>query len=162
MPQQQADALALVAETALHHGIDPGAPGERYQVVVHVDLPVLTDPDAPGQSVLDDGAHVSAETAQRLACDASRVVMRHVRMAGSSKSVRGREPFRRRCGARCIIAIADAASPAVGYGSAKVITSATGLTEGPPRSRISLCSVVDTTAPSTRRDTRSSVTPVES
>jgi hypothetical protein len=38
MPQQQADALALVAETALHHGIDPGAPGERYQVVVH-DLP---------------------------------------------------------------------------------------------------------------------------
>ena len=37
MPQQQADALALVAETALHHGIDPGAPGERYQVVVHVD-----------------------------------------------------------------------------------------------------------------------------
>src|SRR5881628_3366695 len=28
MAQQQADALALVAETALHHGIDPGAPGE--------------------------------------------------------------------------------------------------------------------------------------
>ena len=77
MPQQQADALALVAETALHHGIDRGAPGERYQVVVHVDLPVLTDPDAPGQSVLDDGAHVSGETAQRLACDASRVVMQH-------------------------------------------------------------------------------------
>ena len=53
MPQQQADALALVAETALHHGIDPGAPGERYQVVVHVDAPVLADADAPGQSVLD-------------------------------------------------------------------------------------------------------------
>src|SRR5438477_7628605 len=77
MPQQQADALALVAETALHHGIDPGAPGERYQVVVHVDAPVLADADAPGQSVLDDGAHGSAETSQRLACDASRVVMRH-------------------------------------------------------------------------------------
>jgi len=77
MPQQQADALALIAETALHHGIDPGAPGERYQVVVHVDAPVLADADAPGQSVLDDGAHVSAETSQRLACDASRVVMRH-------------------------------------------------------------------------------------
>jgi 5-methylcytosine-specific restriction endonuclease McrA len=77
MPQQQADALALVAETALHHGIDPGPPGERYQVVVHVDAPVLADADAPGQSVLDEGAHVPAETAQRLACDASRVVMRH-------------------------------------------------------------------------------------
>src|SRR5438477_12494637 len=36
MAQQQADALALVAETAFHHGIDPGASGERYQVVVHV------------------------------------------------------------------------------------------------------------------------------
>src|SRR5882724_5486216 len=77
MTQQQADALALLAETALHHGLDPGTPGERYQVVVHVDAPVLADPDAPGQSVLEDGARVSAETSQRLACDASRVVMRH-------------------------------------------------------------------------------------
>src|SRR5437660_4654188 len=79
MAQQQADALALVAETALHHGIDPGAPGERYQVVVHVDAPVLADPDAPGQSVLEDGVRGSAETSQRLACDASRVVMQHGR-----------------------------------------------------------------------------------
>jgi hypothetical protein len=77
MEQQQADALALLAETALHHGLDPGAPGERYQVVVHVDAPVLADPDATGQSVLEDGVRVSAETSQRLACDASRVVMRH-------------------------------------------------------------------------------------
>src|SRR5882672_2474758 len=77
LPQQQADALALVAETALHHGIDPGAPGERYQVVVHVNAPVLADPDAPGQSVLEDGTHISAETSRRVACDASRVVMRH-------------------------------------------------------------------------------------
>src|SRR5881398_2293951 len=79
MAQQQADALALLAETALHSGIDPGAPGERYQVVVHVDAPALADPDAPGQSVLEDGTHVSAETSRRLACDASRVVMRHGR-----------------------------------------------------------------------------------
>jgi hypothetical protein len=77
--QQQADALALVAETALHHGIDPGAPAERYQVVVHVDAPALADPDQPGQSVLEDGTHVSAETSRRLACDASRVVMQHSR-----------------------------------------------------------------------------------
>jgi hypothetical protein len=59
--QQQADALALIAETALHHGLDPGAPGERYQVVVHVDAPMLVDPDARGQSVLEDAARVSAE-----------------------------------------------------------------------------------------------------
>ena len=79
MAQQQADALALLAETSLHHGIDPGAPAERYQVVVHVDAPALADPDQPGQSVLEDGAHVPAETSQRLACDASRVVMQHGR-----------------------------------------------------------------------------------
>jgi len=77
MEQRQADALALVAETALHRGMDPGAPGQRYQVVVHVDAAVLANADAPGQSVLEGGARVPAGTSQRLACDASRVVMRH-------------------------------------------------------------------------------------
>ena len=77
LAQQQADALALLAESALHQGLDPGAPGERYQVVVHVDAPVLADAEAPGQSILEDGARVPAGTSQRLACDASRVVMRH-------------------------------------------------------------------------------------
>src|SRR5437867_2455320 len=77
MGQQQADALALLAGTALHDGLDPGAPGERYQVVVHVDAPVLADADQPGQSALEDGEHVSAETSRRLACDAGRVIMRH-------------------------------------------------------------------------------------
>jgi 5-methylcytosine-specific restriction endonuclease McrA len=77
MVQQQADALALLAETALHHGIDPGAPGERYQVVVHVDAEVLADAAQPGQSVLEGGTRVPAGTSQRLACEASRVVMRH-------------------------------------------------------------------------------------
>ena len=61
LAQQQADALALLAETALHHGIGPGAPGERYQVIVHIDAPALEDPDQPGQSVLEGGARVSAE-----------------------------------------------------------------------------------------------------
>jgi 5-methylcytosine-specific restriction endonuclease McrA len=77
MEQQRADALALLAETALHQGMDPGAPGERYQVVVHVDAAVLADADHDGQSVLEDGIRVPAGTSQRLACDASRVVMRH-------------------------------------------------------------------------------------
>jgi 5-methylcytosine-specific restriction endonuclease McrA len=75
--QQQADALALVAETALGQGLDPGPGSERDQVVVHVDAAVLTDPDQPGQSALEDGVHVSGETSRRLACDATRVVMRH-------------------------------------------------------------------------------------
>ncbi len=79
MAQQQADALGLLAETALHHGIDPGAPAERYQVVVHVDAPVLADPAEEGNSALEDGIRISAETSRRLACDASRVVMQHGR-----------------------------------------------------------------------------------
>ena len=76
LAQQRADALALMAETVLHHGLDPGHPGERYQVVVHVDASALADPEQSGQSALENGTHVSAETSRRLACDASRVVMR--------------------------------------------------------------------------------------
>jgi hypothetical protein len=75
--QQQADALGLLAETALHHELDPGAPGERYQVVVHVDDEVLEDPAHEGQTALEEGIRVSAETSRRLACDAGRVIMRH-------------------------------------------------------------------------------------
>jgi 5-methylcytosine-specific restriction endonuclease McrA len=75
--QQQADALVLMAETALHRELDPGAPGERYQVVIHVDAAVLEDREHEGQTALEGGIRISAEISQRLACDASRVVMRH-------------------------------------------------------------------------------------
>jgi len=97
--QQRADALGLLAETALHHELDPGAPGERYQVVVHVDAPVLADADQPGQSVLEGGERVSAETSQRLACDAGVVVMRHDadgRVTGISARTRTISPALRR------------------------------------------------------------------
>jgi len=74
--QIQADALGIIAEAALHHDLDPGSSGGRYQVVVHVDAPALANPDLPGQSVLDEG-HCSAEHSRRIACDASRVLMTH-------------------------------------------------------------------------------------
>ena len=45
--------------------------------LVHVDAPVLAEAEHPGQTVLEDGVRVSAETSQRLACDASRLGMRH-------------------------------------------------------------------------------------
>ncbi len=126
MAQQQADALALLAETALHHELDPGAPGERYQVVVHVDAAVLADPDQPGQSVLEDGARVSAETSRRLACDASRVVMRHdedgrtVEVGARTRTI---PPALRRALHHRDRA---AASRAAGCRSARDITSVTG------------------------------------
>lgn len=72
-----ADALGLVAESALAGGLDPGTRGDRYQVVVHVDAAALPAASEAGSSALDDGTHVSAETCRRLACDAALVVMRH-------------------------------------------------------------------------------------
>jgi hypothetical protein len=82
--QRRADALARVAEWALAGGLDRGTAGDRYQVVVHVDAATLqadsNDGADDGHAVVemgDSGTWVSAETAQRLACDASVVVMRH-------------------------------------------------------------------------------------
>src|SRR5262249_49130231 len=43
----------------------------------HVEAAVLADASQPGQSELEDGTRVPAGTSQRLACDATRVVMRH-------------------------------------------------------------------------------------
>jgi hypothetical protein len=75
--QRRADALGLVAESALASGLDPGSRGDRYQVVVHMDAEVLAAGGESGSSWLADGTGVSAETSRRLACDSARVVMRH-------------------------------------------------------------------------------------
>jgi len=87
--QRRADALGLLAETALSAGLGTGFAGDRYQVVVHVDAPASADhrPQAmaggdcssgAGALELDHGpVYVSAETPRRLACDASVVVMEH-------------------------------------------------------------------------------------
>ena len=77
LDQRRADALGLVAESALASGLDPGSRGDRYQVVVHVDAEVLAPGGEGGASWLADGTHVSAETSRRLACDSARVVMLH-------------------------------------------------------------------------------------
>ena len=75
--QRRADALGLVAESALSADLDAGTSGDRYQVVVHVDADVLPATSDVGQAALDDGVRVSAETSRRLACDAAVVVMRY-------------------------------------------------------------------------------------
>jgi hypothetical protein len=77
MEQRRADAIGLVAESALGAGLDPGSRGDRYQVVVHVDAEALRADGEDGNSCLADGAHVSAETCRRLACGSALVVMRH-------------------------------------------------------------------------------------
>ena len=56
MAQRRADALGLVAESALAGGLDPGSTGDRFQVTVHV--------EADGLSCREVAAvprHVSAE-----------------------------------------------------------------------------------------------------
>ncbi|MPZ19159.1 MAG: DUF222 domain-containing protein [Luteitalea sp.] len=75
----------MLAESALASDLDRGTAGDRYQVVLHVDEVTLKAADGEavasdaGQAVLEDvdGAHVSAETSRRIACDAATVVMRH-------------------------------------------------------------------------------------
>ena len=65
--QRRADALVLLAESALAGGLDPGTAGDRYQVVVHVDAAVLADPAEQGVS-----ASPTAETFPRKRLGASR------------------------------------------------------------------------------------------
>ena len=77
--QRRADALGLIAESALTGHLDRGTAGDRYQVVVHVDADGLADNEDGGPAALDDGIGVPAETSRRIACDASAVVMRHAR-----------------------------------------------------------------------------------
>ena len=75
--QRRADALGLLAESALAADLDRGTTADRYQVVLHVEAG--TGADASPQAVLemdDGGVRVSAETSRRLSCDASVVVMR--------------------------------------------------------------------------------------
>ncbi len=101
----RADALALVAESALKAGLAPGSSGDRYQVVVHVNEDELQAADSGRRVSAETPAHsapttratcthgeelptggawlgaahvpVSAETARRIACDAGKVPMTH-------------------------------------------------------------------------------------
>ena len=73
-PQRRADALALFAESYLKHGFEALSGGERHQIVVHVDAETLREA-TPRRSELEDGPAVAAQTARRLACDASVVTI---------------------------------------------------------------------------------------
>ncbi len=81
--QRRADALGLVAERALAAGFGgedsplSGTRTERYQVVLHVDADTLSEEGDLGQSELEDGTRVSAETSRRIACDAALVGIGH-------------------------------------------------------------------------------------
>jgi hypothetical protein len=65
-----ADALVAMADLALANPDADRSGGDRCQVVVHVDAQTLAA-HADGRCELDEGWPLAAETARRLACDAS-------------------------------------------------------------------------------------------
>jgi hypothetical protein len=71
--QRQADALTLIAESALNADLDRGSAGDRYQVVLHVENPPADVVDGTRHVIdfADGGIGVSAETSRRLTCDST-------------------------------------------------------------------------------------------
>jgi hypothetical protein len=69
-----AQALVALTEAALASDRGSSRGGDRYQVVVHVDADALAG-NAEVACTLDDGPAIAAETARRLACDASLVAL---------------------------------------------------------------------------------------
>jgi hypothetical protein len=67
---RRADALALVAESFLAHGAIDARGADRHQIVVHVAEETLRDRVA-GCCQIEHGPSIAAETARRMACDAS-------------------------------------------------------------------------------------------
>ena len=67
---RRADALDLVAESFLAHGAMEARGTDTHQIVVHVAAETLRD-RAAGCCEFEQGPSMAAETARRLACDAS-------------------------------------------------------------------------------------------
>jgi hypothetical protein len=64
----------MIAESFIQHGPATMSGGDRHQVVVHVSAETLRDHSA-GCCEFEDGPSMSAETARRLACDASVIAL---------------------------------------------------------------------------------------
>ncbi len=71
---RRADALAVLAESFLAHGAEELSGGDRNQIFVHVSAATLRESTA-GRCGLADGPGLAAESARRLACDASIVTV---------------------------------------------------------------------------------------
>lgn len=71
---RRADALAKLAESYVANGSSPLNGGDRHLVHVHVSAETLRHKEA-GCCEIEDGPSIAAETARRLACDASVVAV---------------------------------------------------------------------------------------
>ena len=83
--QRRADALGLVAESALAGGLDPGNPGDRFQVTVHVQADAL--PALPAREPADEAPRVSAETREVSPSPAEPVAPAGPRVAAETREV---------------------------------------------------------------------------
>ncbi len=72
--KRRVEALATLAESFLASGPQELTGGDRQQIVVHVDAETLKHRHA-GRCELEHGPALAAETARRLACDASHVAI---------------------------------------------------------------------------------------
>jgi hypothetical protein len=79
--QRRVDAIAWIAERSLEnvgsadYGQHRTRRSRQFEVVVHVDAAALQTEAESGQSLLQNGVRVSAETSRRIACDAQRVTL---------------------------------------------------------------------------------------
>jgi hypothetical protein len=69
-PPSNAEAFVTMADNALARNGESRGGGDRYAVVVHVEEAALRQ-GGEGSCLLEDGPALAAETARRLACDAS-------------------------------------------------------------------------------------------
>jgi hypothetical protein len=72
--KRRVEALARIAESFLATGPQELTGGDRQQIVVHVDVQTLKH-DHAGRCELEHGPALAAETARRLACDASLIAI---------------------------------------------------------------------------------------
>ena len=74
--QRRADALGLVAESALACGLDPGNPGDRFQVTVHVQADTLAwrEPASTPPRLSAETRETSAAASQPVAAAAHAVI----------------------------------------------------------------------------------------
>jgi hypothetical protein len=77
MRVKRADALMELAEGYLGDAKGTRPAGERHQVVVHADAEALSGKVEAAGCRLEDGPAIAAETARRLACDASLISILH-------------------------------------------------------------------------------------
>ena len=105
--QRRADALGLVAESALTGGLDPGNPGDRFQVIVHVPADTLAarepasspprvsaeprDASPAASQPLAAAAHAGRETAAGVASETATAAP-HVSAEPSEASAGACEP----------------------------------------------------------------------